>query len=186
MRYKQLADKQWLQEQINNKTMQEVASEVGCTYSAITHAMRKHGTVLPEGRKRKKSLTRVQSCKDAYAKKWPEGRFGNRHPKWKGGTRIHQNYIQVYAPSHPRASKTNPYVFEHIMVAESKLERSIGIHEVVHHINGDKQDNRPENLDVLLRKDHVHAHHIKGTRITGLHTEIDRLKALLDKHSIQH
>lgn len=186
MRYKQLADKNWLQEQINTKTMMEVATDVGCTYSAITYAMKKHGTRLPKGRKRKPSDTRVESCRTAYARKWPEGRFGSNHPKWNGGIRIHQGYIQNYTPGHPRATKTNPYVFEHILVAEKTLGRYLTKDEVVHHINGDKQDNRPENLEVVLRKDHVHAHHIKGTRITALHDEIKRLKTLLDKHSIKY
>ena len=49
--------------------------------------------------------------------------------------------------------------WEHIRVAEQKLGRALGKTECVHHINGDKTDNKPENLMVLRSNtDHKHIH----------------------------
>ncbi len=42
----------------------------------------------------------------------------------------------------------------HVIVAEAKLGRKLKKDEIVHHLNGDKLDCRPENLAVLGEKNH--------------------------------
>jgi hypothetical protein len=56
----------------------------------------------------------------------------------------------VRAHGHPRAVGS-PYVFEHILVAESILGRYLVAGESVHHINGVRDDNRPGNLELWTR-----------------------------------
>ena len=71
---------------------------------------------------------------------------------WKGGrTRHKAGYILARAPGHPRASGRSNYVFEHILVAEEPLGRYLCDGEPVHHRNGVRDDNRPENLELWTR-----------------------------------
>ena len=73
-------------------------------------------------------------------------RSGVGHPEWKGGRNIDKDgYVLIYFPFHPNARKSRQ-MLEHRMVMEHHLGRYLNRREVVHHKNGNKQDNRIENL----------------------------------------
>lgn len=77
------------------------------------------------------------------------GKKGPDHPQWKGGRWEHKGgYIYTYAPDHPGANRDG-YVYEHRLIAEQTIGRHLTKKERVHHINGIKTDNRPENLIVM-------------------------------------
>ena len=77
-----------------------------------------------------------------------------KSPKWKGGRRTaYSGYVEIFLPEHHRARK-NGYVFEHILIAEVKYGRKILAKEQVHHIDGNKQNNEPSNLEVLSASEH--------------------------------
>jgi hypothetical protein len=63
----------------------------------------------------------------------------------------HDGYVWVYFPEHPAATR-NKHVKEHRLVMEKKLGRSLLPNEQVHHINGVRTDNDPENLELWVRK----------------------------------
>ena len=66
-------------------------------------------------------------------------------------------YVVVWEPDHPDsvAKGYAGWILEHRLVMEQKLGRRLSRHEAVHHINGIKDDNRPENLVVLTRGEHT-------------------------------
>lgn len=68
-------------------------------------------------------------------------------PNWKGGRRVEYGYSLVYQPQHPNA-KPNGYVREHRYVMSQHLGRPLERDENVHHINGNKLDNRLCNLEL--------------------------------------
>lgn len=76
-----------------------------------------------------------------------------------------QGYVFIKMPSHPRSNKYG-YVQEHIVIMESVIGRPLKNKEVVHHINKNKEDNRPENL-MLFRS---HSEHITFHNLNGHHT----------------
>lgn len=77
---------------------------------------------------------------------------GPEHQAWKGGRRVDGNgYVQVWIPPNdPMYSMTTGlgYVPEHRLVMARSIGRPLTRSETVHHVNGDKTDNRLENLQL--------------------------------------
>jgi HNH endonuclease len=73
-----------------------------------------------------------------------------------------KGYVHIKAPAgHPNARKDG-YMFEHVLVMSQMLGRPLLPGEHVHHRNGVKNDNRPENLELWA------GHQPKGQRVEDL------------------
>lgn len=95
-------------------------------------------------------------------KHFPYCRPGKDHPHWKGGRTFDKSgYVLVLSPNHPSRNRAG-YVREHRLVMESVLGRYLERDEVVHHRNGIKNDNRPENLELFSTNGHHLAAELNG------------------------
>jgi len=78
-------------------------------------------------------------------------------PHYGSKRRVHvSGYIDIFQPDHPLA-RSDGYVFEHRKImwdAGRLVDRDLQ----VHHVNGDKQDNRIANLQVLTAAEHSRLH----------------------------
>lgn len=107
-------------------------------------------------------------CSLSCAKK---SSWGSGNPMWRGGRKKHsEGYVYRYCPTHPQ--NTYGYVLEHRLVMEGLLDRRLEKHEIVHHLNGIKNDNRPDNLELIgSQGEHILKHHVFTDGWYGRHKE---------------
>jgi hypothetical protein len=122
----------------------EVGAALGVSQRVVWRLMARHGIA------RRPRIKREQR--------------GSKNSSWKGGRSISAaGYVLALAPDHPRAACG--YVFEHILVMERHLGRRLVWRgtghpdsEIVHHIDGNKQNNIPSNLRVEKFDSHLSIH----------------------------
>lgn len=84
--------------------------------------------------------------------------YGSANPNWRGGRPTFKTgYVYILDHTHPNKDNRG-YVPEHVWVMTKHLGRPLIKSEIVHHINGIKNDNRIENLILMTRAVHM-AHH---------------------------
>jgi len=110
--------------------------------------------------------------------------------------KVHRNkhgYVYVYSPEHPSVQgKPYRYVAEHRLVMEQVLGRYLLPGENVHHKNGIRNDNGPENLELWTRPQpygqratDVLQHETMQSQVSSLNKRIDELEAKLKQENRQ-
>jgi len=106
-----------------------------------------------------KGCFRHQRCRSCANSLQSRKRRGEKAASWKGGRiKNAEGYILIkLQPDDPYYLMTNKrgYVPEHRLVMAKKIGRCLLRSEQVHHINSVKDDNSPENLQLLSLSEHI-------------------------------
>lgn len=116
---------------------------------------------------------------------------GPANPKWKGGTHISRGYVMVslalLSEKEQRQFKamatrsSGMFLPEHRLVVARKLGRPLLRTEIVHHRNGNKQDNRLSNLEIQKPNSHTQEHQRVLRELRRLRRENEELRSELSK-----
>lgn len=145
---------EWTKEQLEyliahypSERAEDIGEAIGKSKQAVQH--KAHRLDISKDKEAFHEI-RSKACSGANS-----GNFKGYRRKTKHG------YYVRYVPDHQNASKDG-LVMEHRLVIEKQLGFILPKCFDVHHINGDKGDNRVENLAIMTHKAHTILHNKQG------------------------
>ena len=139
---REVLTKEYLEEEYvkKNRSQTSISKELECSITLVREALIKAGIEINKA----KSTSFYADGNNKYASYITDDK----------------GYLYIRIPNHPKTNNRG-YVRLHIILAEYFFEREVEKGEVVHHKNGDRQDNRKENLEILEKKEHDRLHALK-------------------------
>ena len=146
---------------VSRKTLSSAMKRAGLKVptkdESISHIWKNHKHPLL-GKKGKECHMYGRRMPEATKQKLREANTAERNYHWSGGRKMHsEGYVLVYLPGHHLANK-HGFALEHRVVAEQKYGMNLKTGDIVHHIDGNKTNNDPENIVVLSRSEHAKIH----------------------------
>ena len=106
---------------------------------------------IPKGFKHSKE-TKEKITKSLLKRQYWKGKIREEAPRWKGGRiKLDTGYIRLRLYNSKKESYS---AYEHRFLMERHLNRKLERWEEVHHKNGIRDDNRIENLELVVKKKH--------------------------------
>ncbi|MBW2106694.1 MAG: HNH endonuclease [Deltaproteobacteria bacterium] len=151
-----LGNRKWLEERyiVEELSAQKIGKTIGAASNTVRDWLKKHDIKI----RNRKEARNTERCL--------KGIRGKNNPSWKGGIRKANGRIYLKAEGHPYAD-FHGYVQESRLVAEKAIGRYLIPDECVHHINGDKGDNRNCNLFICSNSFHSYLHGKMGSGKKG-------------------
>jgi len=190
-----LLDRKWSPEKLHSK-LDNIGNQVielynnGCSKEEVARYFSVYPAIVDRFLRKKNIYIRSNSeaRKLAFAKGYIKRRYGKEAPGWRGGKRFSaQGYIEIYSPEAAKhRGRKDKYVLEHILVWEYIHNKQLPEGWVIHHLNGIKIDNRPENLIAMPRGKHGKEEfgELYKQRIRQLEAEIILLKRILENNQL--
>lgn len=123
-----------------NRSQTSIAQELNCSITLVREALIREGIDVDKGK--------------------PAVFLANENSRYGGYIVEDAGYLCIRLPNHPK-SNNRGYVRLHVILAEYFSGREVAENEVVHHLNGNRQDNRAENLEIMDKKEHDRFHTCK-------------------------
>lgn len=140
-----------------NKTYQAIGDELGISYKMVrTRAVSNFPKEFLSKRKRVNYAKSKLGSRNPYY-----GVKGSEHPGWRGGNSVSdgKGYLLVKKPEWFTGRVNSTYIFEHhytYCMANGLTEIPEGFH--IHHIDENKTNNDPGNLQMMTAEEHRRHH----------------------------